>query len=159
MIRQRGWNTLAADVEREVTGIYRGAARAMYEHLADRDDTSTDSGSPLASGQYSASMRIGLGSADTSSAPKDRGYHYPSPDIHKYSVYNLPRPTIARTPRGVVDGWLRGFRLGQSIHISNATAYAIVLENGRRGKRGSWQKPKGIFQTTLDKLFAQSGWY
>lgn len=160
-LRSQGWNNLATDIEREVSTIYRDAARVMYEQLAERDGTDPGSGSPLASGQYSASMRIGLDRTDMTSAPRDRGYHYPSPERHKYSGHNLPPATIRATPRSVVSAWLRPFRLSQhrQIVISNASAYAIVLEEGRRGKTGSWQRPKGIFLPTLDKLFAQNGWY
>lgn len=159
MIRQAGWSTLGRDTEREITEIFRGAAHSMYDHLADRDDSSTDSGSPLASGHYSASMRIGLDAPDGSVAVRDRTYNYPSPQQHKYVASNLPRPTIPATPRGVVRNWLKPFKLGQTVYISNSTAYAIVIEDGRRGKKGSWQKPRGVFLSTLDKLFQQSGWY
>lgn len=131
----------------------------MYETIVDRDDTSVDSGSPLASGHYSASTRIGLDSPNTSVAPIDSSYNYPSPEVHKYSVYNLPRPTIRATPSSVVTAWLRPFRLGQTIYISNASAYAVTIERGRRGKNGSWQKPRGVYLSSLNKLFHSQGWY
>lgn len=159
MLRQAGWSTLGRETEKEITDLFRGAAHAMYEHLADRDDSSKDSGSPLASGHYSASMRIGLDSPDTSVAPVDSNYNYPPPSRHKYSAYNLPRATVPETPKSVVRGWLAPFKLGQTVYISNSAAYAIVIEDGRRGKRGSWQKPRGVFVPTLDKLFQQQGWY
>jgi hypothetical protein len=104
-------------------------------------------------------MRIGLNAPNVSVAPIDRGYVYPRPSVHKYSVHNLPAPTIRSTPSSVVTAWLRPFRLGQTIYISNSTSYAITIEDGRRGKNGSWQKPRGVFLTTLDKLFRQQGWY
>ena len=156
---QTGWANHAAEMEREITGIYRDAAREMYLRLADRDDSSANSGSPLASGHYSASMRIGIGAPDTSVEQVDTGYHYPSAARHKFSVWNLPPPTISRTPMSVVRNWLSGYRLGDVVYISNSTSYAVVIEDGRIGKNGSWQKPRGVFLPTLDGLFAQQGWY
>lgn len=159
MVRQSGWATLAAAVEREVTTIFRGAAREMYVRLADRNNSSQTAGSPLASGHYSASMRIGIGAPDTSVADIDDTYHYPPAYRHKYSVWNLPRPTIQATPMSIVNGRLAPFRLGDIVYISNSAAYSVVIEDGRSGTRGSWQKPRGVFFTTLDDLFQQQGWY
>ena len=159
MLRQHGWANIGRQVETDVTGVYRTAARQMYERLADPNDSSDDSGSPLASGHYAASMRIGLNAPDTSVARVDDAYAYPLPGRHQFNRWNLPRATIPGVPRSVVSRWLRPFRLGQTIYISNSSAYAIVIEDGRQGKQGSWQKPKGVFLTTLEKLFRQQGWY
>lgn len=159
MIRTSGWNTLSRDIEKEVTGIFRGAALVMYDSLADRDGSGPDGGSPLASGHYSASFRVGLNGVDATTAREPTEYDYPPPEIHKYNAWNLPSPVIRPTPRSVVKTWLRPFKLGDTIHISNSTAYAVVIESGRRGKRGSWQRPHGVILPTLDKLFQQNGWY
>lgn len=158
-VREKGWSALAGQTENELRGIYVGAATAMFMALADRDDTSKGSGSPLASGHYSASMRIGINAADTSVARVDDAYEYPMPSKHLYNTGNLPRPTIPGVARTQVRAWLRGFKLGDRIHFSNSAEYAGVIEKGRRGKDGSWQKPMGVLLPTLDKLFQQKGWY
>ena len=158
MIRVSGWSGLDASVRRDVTGIYRDAARLMFDSLADTDNSSLDSGAPLASGHYAASMRIGLNASDTSVAPIDSSYNYPSPAQHHYSRWNLPAPTIGPVASSTITNWLRPFKLGDIVYLSNSSAYAIVIENGRRGKNGSWQKPRGVFLPTLTKLFQQQGW-
>lgn len=160
MLRERGWRNLSDGIENDLRKIYSGAALTMYDRIADRDDSSDDAGSPLASGRFSASVRIGLDTVDRTTAPDTRKtYHYPPPSKHLYNRFNLPRPVLRSTPRSVVKAWLRPFKLGQTIHISNAVSYAITVEDGRRGKVGSWQKPKGVFKTTLAKLFQEKGWY
>lgn len=158
MLRVSGWSTLGAKIEREVTNTFRGHARLMYEAIADRDNDSKVAGSPIASGHYSANVRVGMNRADLTIGPRDRSYNYPSPRRHKYSRYNLPQATIQAPPRTVVTSWFAPFKLGDRVHISNATAYAVVIENGRQGKKGSWQKPRGVFKSTVDELIRQMGW-
>lgn len=158
-VREKGWGALSNQTESDVRAVCVDAAFAMFVHLADRADGSEDSGSPLASGHYSASMRIGINQPDTSVAPSDGDYKYPTPEQHQHNAGALPRPTIPRVSRQQIRSWLRPFRLGDTIILSNSADYAGVIEDGRRGKKGSWQKPRGVFLPTLDKLFQQKGWY
>jgi hypothetical protein len=158
MMRESGWSKISDQIDDDLRKVCVGAATTMYVHLADRDDSSKDSGSPLASGHYSASMRIGINRSVADVAQEDGLYDYPSSSQHQFSAHNLHPPTIAPTPMSAVKSWLRPFKLGDAIHISNASAYALQIEKGRRGKYGSWQKPRGVFLTTLDKLFRQNGW-
>lgn len=158
-LRENGWLRLADGVEKEARDIFANAALVMFERISDRDDTSLGSGSPLASGHYSASMRLGINASDATVARVDANYDYPKPSVHLYKVGLLPPPTIPGVKRGYAKAALAAFKLGDRVHISSSVDYAIIIEDGRIGKTGSWQKPIGVFLPTLDKLFQQKGWY
>lgn len=158
VVRQTGWAKLSAGTEDDLAGIFRDAVRVMHAELADRDNTA-GTGSPLASGHFSASMRIGVGQADTSVAPVDHAYKYPKPSVHQYNAYNLPAPTIKPASKASVNAALKPFSVGQTVFISNSSEYAAIIEDGRKGLDGSWQRPRGVFLHTLDELFKRQGWF
>lgn len=132
----------------EATEAIRSVGQEAYSSLVEAAHESGDGGSPVASGRYAASMRLELNKLDTSVAPRDPSYRYPSPDVHKYNVANLPARTRRNVPASRIAAKLRTFKLGDTIFISNSVPYSVAVED--RGH--SWQTPDGVFERTFRAL-------
>lgn len=133
----------------EATEVIRAVAIDAYSELQKPSDEK--GGSPIASGQYAASMRLSLNYIDRSFAPADPAYDYPPPSVHKYDRANLPGRSIRNRPISGVSAKLRNFRLGDTIFISNSAPHAREIEVG--GK--SWQTPDGVFEYTMRLVIAR----
>ncbi len=107
-------------------------------------------GSPVASGRFAGSMRLSVGSVDTSYAPADPTYKYPR---GARARSQLPPRTIRNQTAQIVAAKLRGWRLGQTIFISNSVPYVRRIEIGGH----SWQTPDGVFGVTTAHVLHRVG--
>lgn len=127
----------------------RSIAQLLYSELA-QDQLSVGGawGSPVASGRFAGSMRIGIGHVDTSTAPADPNYRYPH---GARSRAQIPPRTIRNQTAQSVAAKLRGWKLGQEINISNSVPYVRRIEIGGH----SWQTPDGVFGVTVAHVLSQ----
>lgn len=149
----RNFNKAMADaglrVITEAQESIRSMAQEFYADVVERSaDRSEPGGSPVASGRFAASWRVGLNSLDTSVAAKDPNYRYPSPDVHKYNPNNLPTRTRRNVAASAIAAKLRTFKLGDTIYISNALPYARRIE----AAAWSWQTPQGVLEVTARQI-------
>lgn len=117
----------------------------LFAELVRRHADGGAGGSPVASGRFTASMRVGINAIDHSVAPRDPSYRYPSAEVHRYNADNLPKRTLRGVPASRVASALRAFKLGDTIFISNSLPYGPGIE--RSGH--SWQTREGVFETTV----------
>lgn len=122
----------------------RSVALDAYTTLQE-DAKESDVGSPIASGRYVSSMRVGINQIDPSSEPEDPNYRYPT------EGRDLPPRTINNRAVARVSALLRTFKLGDTIFLSNSVPYARRIE--RDGH--SWQAPDGVFEPTFRKVIAR----
>lgn len=120
----------------------RSVARKLLSEFR-RDVKTSGTGSPIASGRYVASFRLGINGIDTSSAPADPTY--------VYDRDNLAPRTIRNDAISSVAAKLRTFKLGDDIFISNSVPYVRRIEVGKH----SWQAPDGVFRPTVAKVMVQ----
>lgn len=126
----------------EATESIRSVALSAYEDLQADVKAAGDHGSPVASGRYASSIRVGINAIDTSTAPADPQYVYERP---------LNPRTINNNPVSRIAALLRTFKLGDTIYLSNSVPYARKIEVGRH----SWQAPEGVFEPTFRRLIAR----
>lgn len=117
-----------------------GAAQYLFRALQN-DVKTAGIGSPIASGRYVASLRMSLNATDTSSEPADHNYHYPGGKGPR----PLPTRTISNKQTAArISALLQGFKLGDSIIVSQSVPYSRKIEVGGH----SWQAPGGVFAPT-----------
>lgn len=130
----------------ESTEAIRSIGQELFSSLSTRAaDSGGQGGSPVASGRYVASMRLGINAIDTSADAGDSAYDYPSAEKHQYQVGNLPGRTRRSVAAGRIAAKLRTFKLGDVILISNSVPYARRIEQDGH----SWQTPSGVFEVTV----------
>jgi len=144
---RRAQERVVLEAKEAITSV----ALDAYHSLQAPAHEAGEGGSPVASGRYTASMRVELNRIDPSAEPEDEGYDYPPAEVHKYNPRNLPRRTIANRPISRIAAKLRGFRLGDTIYISNSVPYVRRIEVGRH----SWQTPDGVFEVTVRAVVAR----
>lgn len=141
-----------AQIVAEAVEAHRAVSLTLYKALIGRAwDNGGQWGSPVASGRYVASMRVSLNALDTSTAPADPSYRYPSREQHGGNADALPKRTVRNPPISAVAATLRGFRLGDTIYVSNAVPYVRRIEIAGH----SWQAPGGVFEPTTAKIVVQ----
>lgn len=126
----------------EATETIRAAALELYSELTTaRRDAGGAFGSPVASGRYVASTRLGINQIDSSVEPRDPNYRYPP----GRGPRALPPRTIRNRAISSVAARLRTFKLGDTIYVSNSLPYSRRIEIGGH----SWQTPDGVFGPTV----------
>lgn len=141
-----------ADMERKVlegvrVTIMAFALRAYTDVQIDTRLPKSDGGahgSPVKTGRFAASHRIGLNSVDGSTATPVTPY--PKKDIEPDK-----RP-IANPPLSDAQGVLRQYKFGDTIIISNSVQYAADLEAG-----ASRKAPGGVYAPSLAWTKARYG--
>lgn len=131
----------------ESTEFFRGFTQELYAELVKDAKDGGPGGSPVASGRFAASMRVGVNEIDTSTAPADPEYKYPPGSGPR----PLPPRTIRNVPASQVSAKLRRFKLGDRIYLSNSAPYSRRIETGR----WSWQTPDGVFGPTVRAVSAR----
>lgn len=126
----------------EATEAIRSVALALYSDLQVDAKTVAGYGSPVASGRYASSIRVGINRIDPTTAPRDPSYKYQRP---------LRPRTIRNQPVSRIAALLRTWRLGDTIYISNSVPYARRIELGRH----SWQTPDGVFGPTVRRILTK----
>lgn len=136
----------------EAKNAFIAVSQELYAELVERAQDKTEpGGSPVASGRYAASMRVGLNRIDSDTAPEDTNYKYPDASVHKYDADNLPRRTRTNVPASRIANLLRTLKLGDTIYFSNSVPYARRIEVDGH----SWQTPQGVFEPTVRAVAAR----
>lgn len=131
----------------EATEAFRSMTLAFYTETVG-DVKQYGVGSPVASGRFASSVRVSINSIDTSTAPRDPRYRYPSGKGPR----QLPPRTIRNTQTAAkVAALLRTWKLGDTIYISNSVPYVRKIEVGGH----SWQAPDGVFEPVARKIVAK----
>lgn len=131
----------------EAEEAIRSVALEAYSALQVDVKQAGATGSPVASGRYASSIRLAVNQIDTSAAPADKSYRYPSGK----GARALPPRTINNSPIRGVSAALRTFKLGDTIFISNSVPYVRRIEVGKH----SWQAPDGVFERTFRVIVAR----
>jgi hypothetical protein len=125
----------------------RSFALQLFTDLRTDAKTTEGYGAPVASGRLASSMRMGINTIDSSTAPADPDYQYPP----GRGARPLPPRTIANPAISRTSALLRVFKLGDAIHISNSVPYIEDIERRRK----SWQTPGGVFGPTVRRAVAR----
>jgi hypothetical protein len=96
-----------------------------------------ESGSPVESGRFSASMRVSADALDMSNEFEDPAH-----------VRGTPR-SIQLTDVSAFRARMQSYRLGQKIFISNSVPYASALEFEGKSK---YKTPRGIMGVTIRRF-------
>lgn len=131
----------------EATEVIRTVGLSLYSDMQTDAKTVAGYGSPVASGRFAGSLRLGVNQIDRSVEPPDPNYRYPPGNGPR----PLPPRTIRNQPISRIAALLRTFRLGDTIYISNSVPYARRIETGGH----SWQTPDGAFGPTVRRLVAR----
>lgn len=142
----RGARAAALRVVARTEETIRSAALLMYSELT-YNIREEGHGSPVASGRYASSMRVGINQIDASTAPADPTYRYPK----GHGPRPLPDRTIKNTAVSRVAALLRTFKLGDTVYVSNSLPYSRKIEVGGH----SWQAPGGVFFPTVRRVLAK----
>lgn len=130
-----------ARVVAEAINAIRAVALETYSELTTPISQAVEFGSPVASGRFVSSMRIGINQIDTTTSPPDPGYHYPAGKGPRA----LPPRTIANNRISAASAKLQAFTLGDTVYITNSVPYVRRIEVGGH----SWQAPNGVFGPTV----------
>lgn len=147
----RNFDRAARDASRRVVGeateVIRSFGLQLFSDLREPALEVSGYGAPVASGRLASSMRLGINTIDSSTAPADPSYKYPP----GAGPRPLPPRTIANPAISRTSALLRVFKLGDRIHISNSVPYIRRIERGRH----SWQTPGGVFEPTVRRAVSR----
>lgn len=116
-----------------------GSANALVRQVAREGYSELIRRSPVDKGQFRGNWRVGVNQPDLTFDRNDKSDGAAGSD-----------PTSADLAK--VDGVIVNAKVGDIIHITNATPYATVLEDGWSG-----QAPSGMIALTADDLRASIG--
>lgn len=131
----------------QATGTIVAVAQEAYSELVKNAREAGPTGSPVASGRFAGSFRVGINQIDPSTEPRDPNYRYPPGTGPR----PLPPRTIRNQKAALIAAVLRKFKLGDTIFISNSVPYVRRIELGRH----SWQTPDGVFAPTMRAVVAK----